>query len=390
MKIHRSLLLLCLLLFFSILANIASAYATPESIVAAGNVFVSDAVSDPGSFFTGDTGTVTVYVTNGNSNQSVVVNHATIGDKNIRLTSSPYDTSANIGPLQTRTFIFSVTADAFEGYYYPTFSLSFRDADSLYYRTMIRVDNSPLEMTIFDRPDTFTREKKKTVTVEVANPRKNNVSNVALEVTGDGITTIPDKVFIGNLAAGSKVPVNFTITPEKSTTALLTLTYDNGNNPHKATMDFPVVFGVDKKQANPVMSNVQVKTDAGVYHVTGDVNNAGLETANTVMVTALPPAVPQDPYKTYVVGALKPDDFGSFEVTFTAESGTSSIPVQLSYKDDDGNVYTTVQNVEISSAGMSASQTAGGSLNVLPVAAAIILVLVFVGGWVYYLRRNKK
>ena len=40
----------------------------------------------PGSFFTDDTGTVMVYVTNGNSDQSVVVNHVTIGDKDIRLT----------------------------------------------------------------------------------------------------------------------------------------------------------------------------------------------------------------------------------------------------------------------------------------------------------------
>jgi hypothetical protein len=72
-------------------------------------------------------------------------------------------------------------------------------------------------------------------------------------------------------------------------------------------MDLPIVFGIDKKQADPVISNVQVKSESGVYHVTGDVNNAGLETANSVMVTSLPPAVPQDPYKTYVVGALKPD-----------------------------------------------------------------------------------
>ena len=120
-----------------------------------------DAVYDPGAFFTGDTGTVTVYVTNGNSNQSIVVNHATIGDKNIRLTSNPYDTSANIGPLQTQTFIFSVATDAFEGTYYPTFSLSFRDADSLYYRAMVKVDNTPLELTIIDKPDAFTQGKKK-------------------------------------------------------------------------------------------------------------------------------------------------------------------------------------------------------------------------------------
>ena len=390
MRISQSLTIICLLLLFSILPGVAMAYSTPESIVASGNVYISRAVYDPGVFFTGDTGTVTVYVTNGNSNQSIVVNHATIGDKNIRLTSSPYDTSANIGPFQTQTFIFSVATDAFEGTYYPTFSLSFRDADSLYYRAMVKVDNTPLELTVIDKPDTFTQGKKKTINMQVANPRKNNVTNVALEVTGEGISTTPAKTFIGDLGSGVKVPVNFTITPEKATTLLLTLNYDNGDNPHKTTMELPITFGVDKKQADPVISNVQVKTEAGIYHVTGDVNNAGLETANTVMVTALAPAVPQDPYKTYVVGALKPDDFGSFEVTFTAVSGNVSIPVQLSYKDTDGNIYTSIQEVKISSSGVSVSQADSGSSNMLPVAAAIVIVLIFVGGWVYYLKRNKK
>ena len=68
------------------------------------------------------------------------------------------------------------------------------------------------------------------------------------------------------------------------------------------------------------------------------------------MVTSLSPAVPQDPYKTYVVGALKPDDFGSLEVTFSANS-TTSIPIQLSYKDTDGNLYTSVQDVNITESG---------------------------------------
>jgi hypothetical protein len=389
MRINQSLTIICLVLLFSIIPGVALAYATPASIVAAGNVYVASTTYDPGAFFTGDTGTVTVYVTNGNSNQSIVVNHATIGDENIRLISSPYDSSANIGPLQTQTFIFSVATEAFEGTYYPTFSLSFRDADSLYYRAMVKVDNTPLELSVIDKPDTFTQGKKKTMYLQVANPRNNNVRNVALEVTGDGISAAPDRTFIGDLAAGAKAPVNLTITPEKATTVLLTLSYDNGDNPHKVTVELPVTFGVDKKQAYPVMSNVQVKTDAGVYHVTGDVNNAGLETANTVMVTSLAPAVPQDPYKTYVVGALKPDDFGSFEVTFTAGPGNTSVPIQLSYKDADGNIYNSVQDVKISSSGLSTSET-NGSSNMLPVAAAIVIVLIFVSGWVYYLRRNKK
>lgn len=380
-----------LILLPGLLPGMATAFMTPESIVAAGNVYVSGAEYNPGSFFTGDHGTVTVYVTNGNANQSIVVNHATIGDQNIRRTSDPYDTSANIGPLQTRPFVFSVATDAFEGTYYPTFSLSFRDADSLYYRAMVRVDNTPLELTVLDKPDTFTQGKKRTISLQVANPRANNVTNVILDVAGDGIAATPERVFVGSLGSGEKVPVNISITPGKATTALLTVHYDNGNNPHTTTLELPVQFGVDKKQANPVISNVQVTGTGGVYSVTGDVNNAGLETANTVMVTSLAPAVPQDPYKTYVVGALKPDDFGSFEITFTAGPGNTSIPIEMSYKDNDGNIYRSVQDVKISSPGIATASIAGeSSPNLVPIAAAGVVILAFVGFWIYRLRKNPK
>ena len=148
-------------------------------------------------------------------------------------------------------------------------------------------------------------------------------------LSGTGFTSTPEKIFVGNLASGAKMQVNFTITPELEKPLILTGNYNNGNNPHNVRIYLPITFGIDKKQANPVVSNVLVKYEGGIYHITGDVNNAGLETANTVMVTSLSPAVPQDPYKTYVVGALKPDDFGSFEVTFSANS-TTTIPIQLS------------------------------------------------------------
>jgi hypothetical protein len=388
MKNTRFIILTALCLIFSTGIVTVTAFQTPESIIAAGNVYVSNVTYDPGSFFTDDTGTIMVYVTNGNSDQSVVVNHVTIGDKNIRLISTPYDSSANIGPLQRQSFVFSVVADAPDGTYYPTFSLSFRDADSLYYRATVQVDNTPLELTIVDKPETFTQGKKKTIFMQVANPRKNDLRNVILEVSGTGITATPAKTFVGNLASGAKIPVNFTVTPEQETSLILTVTYNNGNNPHKERMDLPITFGIDKKQANPVISNVQVKSESGIYHITGDVNNAGLETANTVMVTSLSPAVPQDPYKTYVVGALKPDDFGSFEVTFSANS-TTIIPIQLSYKDTDGNVYTSLQDVKISASGTN-PQNNGVSNLLYPVIAVVIVLVACIGGWYFYVRRNKK
>ena len=388
MKNTQFIIIIAFCLIFGTGIGSVTAFQTPESIIAAGNVYVSNITFDPGTFFTDDAGTVTVYVTNGNSDQSVVLNHVTFGDKNILLTSSPYDSSTNIGPLQNQQFAFSVSANAPEGTYYPTFSLSFRDADSLYSRAVVRVDNTPLELTIIDKPDAFTKDKKKTIFVQVANPRKNDVRSVILDVSGTGVGATPDKIFIGNVAPGSKSQVNFTVTPELETPLILTVTYNNGNNPHKVRMYLPITFGIDKMEAKPVISNVQVKSEGGIYHVTGDVNNAGLETANTVMVTSLSPAVPQDPYKTYVVGALKPDDFGSFEVTFSANS-TTTIPLQLSFKDSDGNLYTSVQDVKISA--LAANSTAGGGPNLLfPIIAAVIVIGACIGGWYFYVRRNNK
>jgi hypothetical protein len=388
MKITQFILLTALCLIFTTGIGAVTAFQTPESIVAAGNVYVSNISFDPGSFFTDDAGIVTVYVTNGNSDQSVVVNHVTIGDKNIRLTSTPYDSSSNIGPLQTKSFVFSVVADAPDGTYYPTFSLSFRDADSLYSRATVQVDNIPLEVTIVEKPDAFTQGKKKTIYMQVANPRKNDLRNVILEVSGTGVTVTPAKTFIGTLASGAKIPVNFSVTPEQETNLAITVTYNNGNNFHKERIDIPITFGIDKKQANPIISNVQVKSEGGIYHVTGDVNNAGLETANTVMVTSGSPAIPQDPYKSYVVGALKPDDFGSFEITFTANS-TSIIPIQLSYKDSDGNVYTSEQEIKLTTP-VSNSQNSVPSNILFPLIAVVIVVIACIAGWYFYVRRNKK
>ena len=389
MKTVRIISLLSLVLITCAMVGVVAGYSTPESIVAAGKVYVSSATYDPAVFFPGDTGILTVEVINGNANNTgIVVNHATLSIDTIKTTSRPDDFSSNIGPGQKKTYSFLVSADGMDGTYFPMFSLDFRDADSLYYRTVIKIENTPIVLTIVDQPDTFTQGKKKTIYAQVANPRENTVRNIILNVSGTGITATPSKIFVGELDSGAKVPVNFSVTADHPTTLHLVLNYDNGDNPHTVNLDVPITFGADKKQANPVISNVKVKNDAGTYHITGDVNNAGLETANTVMVTSLAPAVPQDPFKTYVVGALKPDDFGSFEVTFST-TNAESVPLQLSYKDADGNVYTSLQDVKIS-ASVAGAASAGTGLPLIPIIAAIVIIAVFIGGWVLYLKKYKK
>jgi len=388
MKTERLLSLICLVLLTSAMVGIVAGFSTAESIIAADKVYVSSATYDPAVFFPGDKGTLSIEITNGNTDTGIVVNHAVISSDAIISTSQPYDSSTSIGPGQKQSFIFSVTADGINGIYYPVFSLSFRDADSLFYRAKVKIDDTPLILTILDKPDTFSQGKKKTIYAQVANPRENPVKNVILDVSGTGITATQSKFFVGEINSGAKIPVNFSVAADQPTTLNLILNYDNGDNPHTVNMDLPITFGVDKKQANPVISNVQVKNDAGTYHITGDVNNAGLETANTVMVTALSPAVPQDPYKTYVVGALKPDDFGSFEVTFSA-TDAETIPLRLSFKDTEGTVYNSVQDVKISPS-LADAAAANTGLPMIPIIAVIVILAIFIGGWIVYLKKIKK
>jgi LPXTG-motif cell wall-anchored protein len=381
------LLVLGIFLAACVLAGSASAYSNPESIAAAGKVYVSSVSIDPEVFFTGETGTATFYVTNGNANQSISVNHATFGDKDIRLKSGTYDTSANIGPLQTRTFVFSVATDAVEGTYYPTFSLSLRDAsENLYYVTPVKVENTPITVSVTDQPDTFTRDQKSTITVQIANPRENDVKNVVLEVSGDGITATPAKIYVGDLISGASLNKTVAVTPGKETDLKVTVNYDNGDNAHTTSVTLPITFGTDKKQADPVISNVKVTTEGSVYHVTGDVTNAGLQTANAVTVSSASPAVPVDPYKDYVVGVLKPDDFGSFEVSFT--SGSTTVPLQMSWKDADGNVKTSQKTISLAAATSTDKNT--GQPSMLPIIGVILIIALASGGYLYLKRKKNQ
>lgn len=379
---------LILAVTLGILVLPASADPTPYSLSADSNVYVSNVTYYPGAFFSGDSGTVTYQVTNGNTNTSMVVNHASFIDADIQLTSGTYDASSNLGPLQTRPFTFSLTTNAGDGNYYPTFSLSFQDGETMHYQGLVKVDNRPLVMTVQSQPDSFTQGKKETISVQIANPRSDEVHNVIFSVSGDDATLTPSQSYLGDLDAGTMTLVNFTVTPTAPTTLDLTVDYDNGDNPHAIHSTLPIQFTTDKQQADPVMSNIVISVKAGVYTVNGDITNAGLTTANGVTVTSLSPAVAQDPYQNYVIGALKPDDFGSFELTFAAPAGTTTVPLEQSYKDADGNVITSIKNIDLTTAQQTTQNDNGPGM--LPILVIVAIIVIGAGGYLYMKKIRKQ
>jgi hypothetical protein len=69
---------------------------------------------------------------------------------------------------------------------------------------------------------------------------------------------------------------------------------------------------------------------------------------------------PVEPYPNYAIGSLASDDFSSFTLTFTSDD-LSAVPVQVQWKDAQGNTFssTTTLDLRTAGAGFAGSRTSG-------------------------------
>ena len=334
-------------------------------------VTVTGVTLDPGTFETGDIGTINIEVTN-TGTQSVTVHRATVYDPDIQLlTTSTYDSVGAIGAGNKMNFQFTVKADVPEGIYYPVFSLEFQDVGSLRYPVKLEVNDAPVVLSIQNKPDTFVQGQKSVVAISLSNLRTDTIKNILINPSGQNVDIIPQNTVIDHLDPGQTANLNFNLTPSEPTAVMFAARYLNGPNTHNVTLTLPIVFAVDKTQADPVISNIVVASEAGDIRITGDITNSGLDNANSVTVTAGTPAVPVDPYKIYAVGLLKPDDFSSFEITVSSDS-PDNVPVVASFKDQDGNVYNRTIIADISQA---KSPKSSNTSSVVPWAIVAVLAV---------------
>jgi hypothetical protein len=360
----------------SLLSTLASAQDPGDS---AAQIAVSSVAIDPGVFFEGDTGIITIEVVN-NGPESVAIRRATMYDSDISVLSSAYDTTTTVGAGNRMQFTFTVKADVPQGIYYPSFSLDFRDAGYLRYPVQIRVEDDPLEISVLDKPDTYSAGRKDRIDIMVGNPRDNPVGSVIVHFRGKSVDPAPSSYFIGMLSPDQAQKISFNITPGEPTNLDIVVEYKNGVNPHSSVVTLPVRFGESKKQAEPILSNIIVEYGDGKYILTGDVTNAGLEVANSVVISVGEGGVPVNPYREYVVGSLQPDDFSSFEITFLAEN-TTQVQVLVNYRDVDGNPSVRTTPVVIPPKTSAKERSPGVAT---PVIAVILVAAALIGGAIWY------
>ena len=338
-----------------------TAVATVATSTASGSqVAIESTTLNPGTFFTGDTGTLTVKVANRGAT-AVRINRAAVSSNSFDFLNA--DTYTSVGTLEAgsaRDLTFSLRAEAGNGVYYPEVEIDLGEAGSIRYAVPIRIDNSQVEVSVEDAPDSYMKGQQNTVTVAVFNPRQSTVNGVTVTAAGRNLSVSDTAGFVGALAADQTRNVSFKVNPQDSTTLTLTVSYRNGLTDHSTVLTVPMTVGDRSTAADPVVNGVEVASSGGTYTLSGDVMNAGIEDARGVVVTVGSPATPTDPNRNYVVGSLAADDFASFELTFTA-SGARTVPLLVQYKDNDGNTFQKTVEVTLSGGMAGAANASAGA-----------------------------
>jgi hypothetical protein len=341
-----SCILLVLMISAAQAATTGSSSASSTAQDAASLVYVSSVKIDPAVFYPYEVGTVTITLMN-SGNQSVGLSNPDILDNKIHIVNkNTWNTVSYIGSGSTITYTFQVKADPPDGTYFPLFSVGTESSGSIHYPLIIKVDSTELKASISEKPDNFSLSTKDTVNVSLINPRDAEVKKIMVTPAGTGVDVSPSVKYISSLGAGSSIEIPFAVTPHQESDLTFHVSYWNGDNEHTADLVLPLTLGEDKMAVQPVVNNVALTSSGSVYTVTGDISNAGLTDARSMVVTVGSPAHAVEPYADYAIGSLASDDFSSFELTFTS-TDLSSVPLIITWKNRDGNSFSVTKNLNL-------------------------------------------
>jgi len=240
------------------------------------------------------------------------------------------------------------------------FSIGTKDGGSIHSPLVIKVDSTDIKAYVSETPGAFTRSAKENVNLTIINPRAGGINNLQIIPSGTGIVATPSTRYINLLGGQNSTDVSFVVTAEQESDLTFQITYDNGDTRHSTNVVLPVKFGIDKSAAVMTVNNVALTSQGASFDVTGDVTNTGISDAKGLVVTVGSPAKGSGTYPEYAIGSLAADDSSSFEVTFTCND-LSSVPLEFSWKDDDGDNYRVTRILDLRSSAGAGNAMAGNT-----------------------------
>ena len=319
---------------------------------------------DSGSYFPGDTGTVTVTLTNGGTT-SVGLENPTLLSPHITAQQSDWEGMTYIGAGDSMSYTLQFVVKPPDGTYTALFTVGTENGNAVHCPVGINVNSNPLLAAVTSQPTSFAPEAEQNVTLTLMNTREGEINDIVITPEGDGIQAEPSTDLVPLLAPSCSCADTFGITSHQASNLTFNISYQDGDNTHYTDVVLPITIGEDKTAAVPVLNDVALTTTASGYDITGDITNAGISDAYGVIVNVGSPATGSGTYPVYAIGSIASDDSGTFELTFTTND-LSAVPVVITWKDSAGNDYSLTKTLNLGSSAGAANATAGSGPRVTP------------------------
>ncbi len=235
-------------------------------------VMITDYKVEPEALMPGDTGTITVTIQNMDTQSSETETTTTTTTsytssttttstvnaeiESIRLSSrskdiewlregfqrSEYYNVGALGPGESITISLPIKAATHtsEGTYFPEVCIEVENGENVRFPVSVKVESSSVEILEKDVPSEISISESKEIVMVVANNRPNSVSgvNVLVKAKSEELEFMPERIFIGDLAAYEKREVNFTLTPLSAGNKDISfeVEYKNGENLHHSEL----------------------------------------------------------------------------------------------------------------------------------------------------------
>ncbi len=236
------------------------------------------------------------------------------------------------------------------------------NGENVRFPVRVKVDSSEVEILEKDIPSEISLSESKQMEIVVANNRPNKVSgvNVLVKSKSDGLEFTPERIFIGDLAAYEKEPVNFTLQTQTLKNSLTSneigniefsfeVTYKNGDNLHYNDLKSSVLVK-NSSDVKLILVNAPESVFKGeVAKIDFDVANGMTKDIKAVSVVPAIEGLRILPSE-YFIGDMEVGDVfsASFDVyTDNLRVGDIEIPFKLLFRDVDTDRRYETQGYEV-------------------------------------------
>ena len=303
----------------------------------------------------------------------------------------------DLGPGKSTTISFAIKAIE-AGTFFPYVRIAVKEGNDVRFPLQVKVDASDVKISA-DAPSSIAVGEITTIGLTVLNTRRNTIEAVRLVPVTEGVKFSPSEVPIGTMEPDELVNARFDSTLGDSfargeNEIAFTVEYKNGDNYHESACTIPIEV-VDGYGVRLIASTFPSSVVPGeMAEIELDTVNTRSDEAKSAIVVPLTEGLVYQPSE-YYIGNMRPGDLYTARFTIDTtnmNTGVNNLDFKVIYRDANGYQDSDVCTLPLNALVMggaakahTASSVSAGSI--LPLAVILVLTAL---GLVLYVRLRKR